>query len=101
MLRKLPQAAGAQQGREKKHCNKMYLHFLLINYAFFSVLPISLVWIFKINVYFQVNKLKKKLEHEENVHRALLRAFARPLGALPRLPPYLPPYVSNFLTISN
>ncbi|KAE9458528.1 hypothetical protein C3L33_09573, partial [Rhododendron williamsianum] len=39
-----------------------------------------------------VNKLKKKLEHEENVHRALLRAFARPLGALPRLPPYLPPY---------
>ncbi|KAG5542191.1 hypothetical protein RHGRI_021902 [Rhododendron griersonianum] len=39
-----------------------------------------------------VNELKKKLEHEENVHRALLRAFARPLGALPRLPPYLPPY---------
>lgn len=42
----------------------------------------------------QVDKLKKKLRHEENVHRALERAFTRPLGALPRLPPYLPPYVS-------
>ncbi|XP_058223567.1 uncharacterized protein LOC131333193 isoform X5 [Rhododendron vialii] len=39
-----------------------------------------------------VNKLKKKLRHEENAHRALLRAFARPLGTLPRLPPYLPSY---------
>ncbi|GAV69033.1 DUF547 domain-containing protein/Lzipper-MIP1 domain-containing protein [Cephalotus follicularis] len=38
-----------------------------------------------------VDKLKKKLRHEENVHRALERAFNRPLGALPRLPPYLPP----------
>ncbi|XP_051188156.1 uncharacterized protein [Lolium perenne] len=37
-----------------------------------------------------VDKLKKKLRHEENVHRALERAFTRPLGALPRLPPYLP-----------
>ncbi|KAG9150354.1 hypothetical protein Leryth_014542 [Lithospermum erythrorhizon] len=37
-----------------------------------------------------VDKLKKKLRHEENVHRALERAFNRPLGALPRLPPYLP-----------
>lgn len=43
----------------------------------------------------QVDKLKKKLRHEENVHRALERAFTRPLGALPRLPPYLPPPVSN------
>lgn len=43
----------------------------------------------------QVDKLKKKLRHEENVHRALERAFSRPLGALPRLPPYLPPSVSN------
>ncbi|OEL35549.1 hypothetical protein BAE44_0003429, partial [Dichanthelium oligosanthes] len=34
--------------------------------------------------------LRKKLRHEENVHRALERAFTRPLGALPRLPPYLP-----------
>ena len=42
----------------------------------------------------QVDKLKKKLRHEENVHRALERAFTRPLGTLPRLPPYLPPYVS-------
>ncbi|KAL2504848.1 hypothetical protein Adt_20469 [Abeliophyllum distichum] len=37
-----------------------------------------------------VDKLRKKLRHEENVHRALERAFNRPLGALPRLPPYLP-----------
>lgn len=37
-----------------------------------------------------VDKLKKKLRHEENVHRALERAFTRPLGTLPRLPPYLP-----------
>ncbi|KAK7307614.1 hypothetical protein VNO77_40837 [Canavalia gladiata] len=37
-----------------------------------------------------VDKLKRKLRHEENVHRALERAFTRPLGALPRLPPYLP-----------
>ncbi|KAL7117101.1 hypothetical protein ACP275_03G050200 [Erythranthe tilingii] len=37
-----------------------------------------------------VDKLKKRLQHEENVHRALERAFTRPLGALPRLPPYLP-----------
>lgn len=42
----------------------------------------------------QVDKLRKKLRHEENIHRALERAFTRPLGALPRLPPYLPPYVS-------
>ncbi|XP_020216154.1 uncharacterized protein LOC109799911 isoform X2 [Cajanus cajan] len=39
-----------------------------------------------------VDKLKRKLRHEENVHRALERAFARPLGSLPRLPPYLPPH---------
>lgn len=44
---------------------------------------------------FQVDKLKQKLRQEENVHRALERAFNRPLGALPRLPPYLPPSVSN------
>ncbi|KAK1565922.1 hypothetical protein QYE76_037731 [Lolium multiflorum] len=37
-----------------------------------------------------VEKLRKKLRQEENVHRALERAFTRPLGALPRLPPYLP-----------
>ncbi|VVA24788.1 PREDICTED: mRNAion factor [Prunus dulcis] len=44
-----------------------------------------------------VDKLKKKLRHEENVHRALQRAFTRPLGALPRLPPYLPPYTLELL----
>ncbi|EYU20970.1 hypothetical protein MIMGU_mgv1a005816mg [Erythranthe guttata] len=37
-----------------------------------------------------VDKLKKRLRHEENVHRALERAFTRPPGTLPRLPPYLP-----------
>ncbi|XP_044510369.1 uncharacterized protein LOC123228928 [Mangifera indica] len=44
-----------------------------------------------------VDKLKKKLRHEENVHRALERAFTRPLGALPRLPPYLPPSTKELL----
>lgn len=46
---------------------------------------------------FQVDRLKKKLKHEENIHKALERALNRPLGALPRLPPYLPPYVSKFI----
>ncbi|KAK1313078.1 hypothetical protein QJS10_CPA06g02116 [Acorus calamus] len=45
----------------------------------------------------KVDKLKKKLRHEENVHRALERAFTRPLGALPRLPPYLPPQTLELL----
>ncbi|XP_047326591.1 uncharacterized protein LOC124930280, partial [Impatiens glandulifera] len=45
----------------------------------------------------QVGKLKKKLRHEENVHRALERAFTRPLGTLPRLPPYLPPRMLELL----
>ncbi|GFP96934.1 hypothetical protein PHJA_001837500 [Phtheirospermum japonicum] len=44
-----------------------------------------------------VDNLKKKLRHEENVHRALQRAFTRPLGALPRLPPYLPQYTLELL----
>ncbi|KAG6674762.1 hypothetical protein I3842_15G061400 [Carya illinoinensis] len=44
-----------------------------------------------------VDKLKKKLRHEENIHRALDRAFSRPLGALPRLPPYLPAYTLELL----
>nr|ACH63242.1 hypothetical protein [Rheum australe] len=44
-----------------------------------------------------VDKLKKKLRHEENVHRALERAFTRPLGMLPRLPPYLPSYTLELL----
>ncbi|XP_031406887.1 uncharacterized protein LOC116215346 isoform X2 [Punica granatum] len=37
-----------------------------------------------------VDKLKKKLRHEEDVRKALERAFSRPLGTLPRLPPCLP-----------
>ncbi|KAJ8762146.1 hypothetical protein K2173_007299 [Erythroxylum novogranatense] len=44
-----------------------------------------------------VDKLKKKLKHEENVHRLLERAFARPLGSLPRLPSYLPPATVELL----
>ncbi|KAJ8546145.1 hypothetical protein K7X08_018728 [Anisodus acutangulus] len=44
-----------------------------------------------------VDKLKKRLRHEENVHRALERAFYRPLGTLPRLPPYLPKYTLELL----
>ncbi|KAA0045831.1 DUF547 domain-containing protein/Lzipper-MIP1 domain-containing protein [Cucumis melo var. makuwa] len=44
-----------------------------------------------------VDKLKKKLRHEQNVQRALKRAFNRPLGALPRLPPYLPPSTLELL----
>ncbi|KAM7272896.1 hypothetical protein ACFE04_027560 [Oxalis oulophora] len=44
-----------------------------------------------------VDKLKRKLRHEENVHRALERAFTRPLGSLPRLPPYLPAHTLELL----
>ncbi|KAL8144063.1 hypothetical protein V2J09_017095 [Rumex salicifolius] len=44
-----------------------------------------------------VDKLKKKLRHEENIHRALERAFTRPLGSLPRLPPYLPSYIRELV----
>lgn len=44
-----------------------------------------------------VDNLKKQLRQEENVHRALERAFSRPLGALPRLPPYLPPHTLELL----
>ncbi|KAE8701212.1 hypothetical protein F3Y22_tig00110548pilonHSYRG00547 [Hibiscus syriacus] len=44
-----------------------------------------------------VDKLNRKLRHEENVHRALERAFTRPLGALPRLPSYLTPYTLELL----
>ncbi|KAI3686766.1 hypothetical protein L1987_80453 [Smallanthus sonchifolius] len=44
-----------------------------------------------------VEKLKNQLMHEENVHRALERALTRPLGDLPRLPPYLPPVILELL----
>ncbi|CAF2041159.1 unnamed protein product [Brassica napus] len=44
-----------------------------------------------------VEKLRKKLRLEENIHRAMERAFNRPLGALPRLPPFLPPMTSQLL----
>ncbi|XP_027908439.1 uncharacterized protein LOC114167533 [Vigna unguiculata] len=45
-----------------------------------------------------VDKLKRKLRLEENVHRVLERAFTRPLGSLPRLPPYLPPHILKLVT---
>ncbi|KAG6672217.1 hypothetical protein I3842_16G046200 [Carya illinoinensis] len=51
----------------------------------------------KIALQEDVDKLKKKLRQEENIHRALERAFSRPLGALPRLPPYLPAYTLELL----
>ncbi|XP_020581016.1 uncharacterized protein LOC110025088 isoform X2 [Phalaenopsis equestris] len=51
----------------------------------------------KIALQQDVDKLTKKLRREENVHRALKRAFTRPLGALPRLPPYLPSYTLELL----
>ncbi|KAK4791184.1 hypothetical protein SAY86_031597 [Trapa natans] len=44
-----------------------------------------------------VDSLKKKLRYEENVHRVLERALTRPLGSLPRLPPYLPPHTLELL----
>ncbi|KAI4388603.1 hypothetical protein MLD38_000917 [Melastoma candidum] len=44
----------------------------------------------KLSLQQDVDMLRKKLRQEENIHRALERAFARPLGALPRIPPYLP-----------
>ncbi|EOA13199.1 hypothetical protein CARUB_v10026224mg [Capsella rubella] len=44
-----------------------------------------------------VEKLRKKLRLEENIHRAMERAFNRPLGALPRLPPFLPPPILELL----
>ncbi|GAB2224528.1 hypothetical protein Droror1_Dr00005290 [Drosera rotundifolia] len=44
-----------------------------------------------------VDRLKKKLRHEENIHRALEATFNRHLGALPRLPSYLPQNVRTIL----
>ncbi|XP_076949371.1 uncharacterized protein LOC143621991 [Bidens hawaiensis] len=44
-----------------------------------------------------VEKLKKRLTHEENVHRALEWALTRPFGPLPRLPPYLSPMTLELL----
>ncbi|KAJ8480527.1 hypothetical protein OPV22_024254 [Ensete ventricosum] len=51
----------------------------------------------KISLQQDVDKLRKKLRHEENVHRALVRAFTRPLGVLPRLPPHLPSHTQKLL----
>ncbi|URE47358.1 hypothetical protein MUK42_04498, partial [Musa troglodytarum] len=51
----------------------------------------------KIALQQDVDKLRKKLRHEENVHRVLARAFTRPLGVLPRLPPYLPSHTLKLL----
>ncbi|KAL9233843.1 hypothetical protein vseg_008787 [Gypsophila vaccaria] len=51
----------------------------------------------KLSLLQDVDKLKKKLRDEENIHKALQRAFNRPLGALPRLPSYLPPNTQELL----
>ncbi|XP_074286476.1 uncharacterized protein LOC141611757 isoform X2 [Silene latifolia] len=51
----------------------------------------------KLTLLEDVDKLKKKLTDEENIHKALKRAFNRPVGALSRLPPYLPPNTQELL----
>ncbi|XP_020585137.1 uncharacterized protein LOC110027864 [Phalaenopsis equestris] len=50
----------------------------------------------KIALLQDVDKLRKKLKLEENVHRALERALTKPL-ALPRLPPNLPSHILELL----
>ncbi|XP_075500283.1 uncharacterized protein LOC142539640 isoform X2 [Primulina tabacum] len=45
-----------------------------------------------------VDDLKKKLRHEENVHRALKRALDRPLGTLPPISAHLPQYKYRKIT---
>lgn len=105
MLQKQTRPNEPPAKKEKLLCSKMY------EYGFSQI--VSGLFCFWVSFFFcrldnsvrnfdfQVDKLKKKLRHEENVHRALERAFTRPLGALPRLPPYLPPYVSKFTTSST
>eukprot|EP00249_Psilotum_nudum_P000374 c11746_g1_i1 orf=410-2389(-) len=44
-----------------------------------------------------VAKLRKKLNQEIDIHRALERAFRRTVGSLPRLPPYLPAKTQELL----
>lgn len=44
-----------------------------------------------------VDRLRKTLRHQEDVHRALERAFTRPLGVLPRLPSFLPQKTKQLL----
>ncbi|XP_047319068.1 uncharacterized protein LOC124922379 isoform X2 [Impatiens glandulifera] len=51
----------------------------------------------KLDLLQDVEMLKNRLRYEENVHKALERALNRPLGALPRLPPYLPPHILELL----
>ncbi|KAH9327266.1 hypothetical protein KI387_007444 [Taxus chinensis] len=44
-----------------------------------------------------VDKLRKKLRREEDLRRALQRAFTRPRGARPRFPPFIPPKTQELL----
>lgn len=44
-----------------------------------------------------IDRLRKTLRHQEDVHRALERAFTRPLGVLPRLPSFLPQKTKQLL----
>jgi len=95
--------SGRQTTREKKMA---LLHdvFIIYNLSQVSVPYIifmsnPLLFNVSLGLELQVDRLKKKLQDEENIHKALQRAFNRPLGALPRLPPYLPPNVSNLLLL--
>ncbi|XP_057831184.2 uncharacterized protein LOC131041933 [Cryptomeria japonica] len=44
-----------------------------------------------------VDKLRKKLRHEEDLHKALERAFRRPRGARPRFSPSISPKTQELL----
>ncbi|KAG8474743.1 hypothetical protein CXB51_031400 [Gossypium anomalum] len=86
-----------QSGKENSlitRCNQNLYTLLVYSIDFLLVSIFSFSTNFVVVL---VDKLKRKLRHEENVHRALERAFTRPLGALPRLPPYLPPYTLELL----
>jgi len=50
-----------------------------------------------LNLEQDVDRLRKTLRHQEDVHRALERAFTRPLGVLPRLPSFLPQKTKQLL----
>jgi len=76
-------------------CIHRILSQISVLYIMSSPLLFNVSW----GLELQVDRLKKKLQDEENIHRALQRAFNRPLGALPRLPPYLPPNVSTSLVL--
>ncbi|KAK8451293.1 hypothetical protein SEVIR_6G189400v4 [Setaria viridis] len=77
-----------QARRDRKIALQQDVQHLISAFSFSLVFSLRKFRVIRFEL--QVDKLRKKLRHEENVHRALERAFTRPLGALPRLPPYLP-----------